>query len=238
MVHLGWSCNRLLCGDSSHSTNSRKVIIGFRRKKRRNLQGRPAGCSRWQLRGEGKYDGSHNGQPEPLRQQHLGPHTCIYSHTLLRISFRSTVKLSSCYKQSFISSLHTVWDLTRASCCVVEGGEKNWKESKSFKEGKLKRREPETDKSLPQATLCHVCDILWADAFNITQCWVWILTYDFTCMSEIDARHIPKQVGIRLWFLYTKFTTFPKLKTFPVHQVYVVTMYTADELFKLSYKLK
>ncbi len=123
----------------------------FRRKKRRNLQGRPAGCSRWQLRGEGKYDGSHNGQPEPLWEQHLGLHTCIYSHTLLRISFRSTVKLSSCYKQSFISSLHTVWDLTRASCCVVEGGEKNWKESKSFTEGKLKRRETETDKSLPQA---------------------------------------------------------------------------------------
>ncbi len=96
----------------------------FRRKKRRNLQGRPAGCSRWQLRGEGKYDGSHNGQPELLRQRHLGPHVHIYSHTLLRISFRSTVKLSSCHKQSFLSSLHTVWDLTRASCCVAEGREK------------------------------------------------------------------------------------------------------------------
>lgn len=109
----------------------------FRRKKRYNLQGRPAGCSRWQLRGEEEYDGSHNGQPEPLCQRHLGPHVHIYSHTLLQISFRSTVKLSSCHKQSFLSSLHTVWDLTRASCCVAEWGEKKlkgkqiiWRENK------------------------------------------------------------------------------------------------------------
>lgn len=126
----------------------------FRRKMRRNLQGRPAGCSRWQLCGEGKYDGSHNGQPEPLRQQHLGPHACIYSHTLLRISFRSTVKLSSCYKQSFLSSLHTVWDLTRASCCVVEGGEKKLKGEQIIWGGKIQKEEGDRNrysKSLPQA---------------------------------------------------------------------------------------
>lgn len=74
----------------------------------------------------------------------------IYSHTLLRISFRSTVKLSSCHKQSFLSSLHTVWDLTRASCCVAEGGEEKLKGAQ-ISWGRKIKKEKETDKSLPQA---------------------------------------------------------------------------------------
>ncbi len=47
-------------------------------------------------------------------------------------------------------------------------------------------------------------------------------------MSEIDARHIPKQVGITFVIFVHQVYYFSKAQNIPCHQVYVVTMYTAD----------